>query len=221
MTFQSAKETPVEKNGRLICCVDDDKMVRSSLEPYLRSVGFSTISYGTGREFISNIAEMGSGCVLLDLQMPEMDGFSVLDELHGYKKQVTVIAMTGYGDIPTAVRAMKLGADDFLEKPFENNVLIKTILSSFIKLDRRSNSSNDNEAAKVVKALSTREKEVLQGLAEGQSNKLLAYRLSISVRTVEMHRANLMRHLSVKTLAEALEIAFKSGILNERRNLRS
>jgi two-component system response regulator FixJ len=145
--------------------------------------------------------------------MPEMDGLEVQQKLSDRGVSMPVVVLTGHGDVSIAVRAMKAGAVDFIEKPFEKAVLLTAIESAFERLaDADGRASRAADAAVLIAALSAREQDVLKGLAQGLPNKTIAYDLGISPRTVEVHRANLMTKLGVRSLSEALRIAFSAGV---------
>lgn len=153
------------------------------------------------------------GCVLLDVRMPEMDGLEVQKILAERGVTMPVIILTGHGDISIAVRAMKGGAVDFLEKPFEKALLISAIEAAFDRIETADGVSARASAAEVILgALTAREREVLDGLVQGLPNKTIAYDLGISSRTVEVHRANLMTKLEARSLSDALRIAFAAGM---------
>ena len=195
-----------------IYIVDDDEPVRSSLAFFLSAAGYKVQVYGGGQELVNDVANLAPGCLLLDVRMPGMDGFEVIAALSGYRAQLPVVVMTGHGDTATAVRAMKAGALEFLEKPFEESVLIDILARVFAQLGRRIEDHDRRTAAlSLMTSLSERERNVLDGLCSGRSNKVLAYDLGISVRTVEMHRGSMMERLGVRSLAEALRIAFDSA----------
>lgn len=193
--------------------VDDDSAVRTSLSFFLRTAGFTVRPFGAGQEFVAAISQLGSGCVLLDLRMPGMDGFEVIAALSAYRTQLPVVVMTGHGDVATAVRAMKAGAIDFLEKPFEEDVLLDILSRTFQShAGRLGDDDRHAAAAALLAALTDRERHVLLGLVSGRANKVLAYELGISIRTVEMHRASMMDRLRVRTFADALRIAFEGKL---------
>ena len=153
------------------------------------------------------------GCILLDIRMPDMDGLEVQRELAARGIAMPVIVLTGHGDVATAVEAMKNGASDFIEKPFEKAVLLEAIERASERLARAEESSASEREAKVrIAALTARERDVLRELARGHPNKTIAYDLGISPRTVEVHRANVMTKLGVRSLSEALRIAFAARI---------
>jgi two-component system response regulator FixJ len=158
---------------------------------------------------LAQVARLQPDIVLLDIRMPGMDGLEVQQELRKLGVDLPVIIMTGHGDIPLSVRAMKAGAIDFIEKPFEKAALLEAIDEAFATLSR-GHSGLERAKGAIVKlqALTPRERDVLDGLAKGLPNKTIAYDLGISPRTVEIHRANLMIKLEVRSLSEALRLAF-------------
>lgn len=169
--------------------------------------------FGSGEDFLDALPALQPGCVLLDIRMPQMDGFQVMGELAQRGVDWPVIVMTGHGEIPIAVRAMKLGAVDFIEKPFSEDSLLACFGQAFVLLDERESAGTRRRVAlERVEELTARESEVLEGLLAGESNKQLAARLGISLRTVEMHRANMMGRLEVSSLAEALTLALDAGL---------
>jgi two-component system response regulator FixJ len=198
---------------RLIHIIDDEESVRRSASFMLKTSGFAVESWPSGVAFLKEAAHVAAGCILLDVRMPEMDGLEVQRTLNERGIGMPVIVLTGHGDVAIAVRAMKAGAVDFLEKPFEKTVLLKAIDAAFARLEDKSATASSAAAAEVaIAALTRREREVLEGLAQGLPNKTIAYDLGISPRTVEVHRANLMTKLAVRSLSDALRIAFAAGL---------
>jgi len=194
---------------RLIHLVDDDEAIRRSAGFMLKTSGFRVQSYESGDHLLKGAASLEPGCILLDIRMPGMDGLEVQQALKEKGVGLPVVIMTGHGDVTLAVQAMKAGAVDFIEKPFEKAVLLGAIDQAFSRLDRSSEARERAKEAEVqLNGLTAREREVLDGLAQGLPNKTIAYDLGISPRTVEIHRANLMTKLGVKSLSEALRIAF-------------
>ena len=194
---------------RLIHLVDDDEAIRRSAGFMLKTSGFRVQSYESGDHLLKSAASLEPGCILLDIRMPGMDGLEVQQALKERGVGLPVVIMTGHGDVTLAVQAMKAGAVDFIEKPFEKAVLLGAIDQAFSRLDRSSEARERAKEAEVqLNGLTPREREVLDGLAQGLPNKTIAYDLGISPRTVEIHRANLMTKLGVKSLSEALRIAF-------------
>ena len=179
----------------------------------LSTAELSSRPFGSGLDFIEELDELRPGCILLDIRKPQVDGFPVMAELARKRVEWPVIVMTGHGEVSVAVRAMKLGAVDFIEKPFEEGVLLSSLERAFGLLKDRGEATERRQSAeRRVNALTTREREVLQGLMGGLPNKLLARRLGISLRTVEMHRANMMERLGVSSLAEALTLAVQASV---------
>lgn len=194
---------------RLIHLVDDDEAIRRSAGFMLKTSGYQVKTYESGVELMKAAGSLDAGCILLDIRMPGMDGLEVQQKLLENGVTLPVIIMTGHGDVSLAVKAMKAGAVDFIEKPFEKSVLLSAIDLGIERL-KRSEISREraSEAAVRLQALTPREREVLDGLAQGLPNKTIAYDLGISPRTVEIHRANLMTKLDARSLSEALRIAF-------------
>lgn len=198
---------------RVVHIVDDEDAIRRSAGFMLKKSGFVVTPWTSGVEFLKNIKHAEQGCILLDVRMPEMDGLAVQHELNERGVSMPVVVLTGHGDITIAVRAMKAGAVDFIEKPFEKAALIAAIESAFERLaDVEGRASRAADSAILIAGLSVREQDVLKGLAQGLPNKAIAYDLGISPRTVEVHRANLMTKLGVRSLSEALRIAFSAGV---------
>jgi two-component system response regulator FixJ len=193
---------------RVVHLVDDDEAIRRSVGFALKTSGFRVRAYESGVEFLKSASKLEPGCILLDIRMPGMDGLGVQSALRDKGIGLPVIIMTGHGDVSLAVQAMKAGAVDFIEKPFEKAVLLGAIEHGVERLKKSAaNVDRADEAAVRLQALTGREREVLNGLAKGLPNKTIAYDLGISPRTVEIHRANVRSKLNVKSLSEALRIA--------------
>ena len=200
-------------NSHFVYVVDDDRDVRRSLSFMLGASELRSHPFGSGEDFLEALGDLQPGCILLDLRMPNMDGFHVMDELARREVDWPVIVMTGHGEVPVAVRAMKQGAIDFIEKPFSEEALLACFGTAFSLLDEReSTGKRKREARERVSHLTARESDVLKGLLAGESNKQLATRLGISLRTVEMHRGNMMERLGVSSLAQALTLALDAGL---------
>jgi two-component system response regulator FixJ len=196
-----------------IYLVDDDEAVRRSTSFMLRTSGFEVHTFASGLDLLREVKRLSPGCILLDIRMPDMDGLEVQSELNARGTAMPVIVLTGHGDVATAVTAMKAGASDFLEKPFEKASLLEAITRAADKLDRFDAATASERDARVrVAALTPRERDVLRELARGHPNKTIAYDLGISPRTVEVHRANVMSKLDVRSLSEALRIAFAARL---------
>ncbi|WP_066724400.1 response regulator FixJ [Sphingomonas pituitosa] len=193
--------------------VDDEESVRRSTSFMLRTSGYDVDTYPSGVAFLDKIEEAKPGCILLDVRMPEMDGIEVQAELARRGVKLPVIVLTGHGDVGTAVAAMKGGALDFLEKPFEKDALVAALERGFERLEEGDAAvASQAEAERRIAMLSPREQDVLRGLVRGHPNKTIAYDLGISPRTVEVHRANAMAKLEARSLSEALRLAFAAGL---------
>lgn len=198
---------------RLVHIVDDEEAMRRSTSYALKTSGYLVTTWTSGTAFLKDIRHAEEGCVLLDVRMPDVDGIEVQRLLAERGVTMPVVIMTGHGDISIAVRAMKAGAVDFLEKPFEKASLLHAIGMAFERLESRMGAAaRAAEAEVIIGALTQREREVLEGLAQGLPNKTIAYDLAVSTRTVEVHRANLMAKLGVRSLSDALRIAFAAGL---------
>lgn len=203
-------------NGRHVHLVDDDEAIRRSASFMLRTSGYLVKTYASGVEFLESASEAAPGCILLDVRMPEMDGLEVQAALKERGVLLPVVVMTGHGDISTAVEAMKLGAVDFIEKPFEKAVLLRALEAGLERLDKSAKRHvRADEARARLTVLTPRELDVMKGLVRGHPNKTIAYDLDISPRTVEIHRANLMTKLEVHSLSDALRVAFAAGLGDE------
>lgn len=193
--------------------VDDDEAIRRSVSFMLRTSGLIVRTYSTGASLLEAGKGLEPGCVLIDVRMPGMDGLEVQQALKDGGVLFPVIVMTGHGDIALAVQAMKAGAIDFIEKPFEKAILLTALEDGFRRLENIGKQDQRTESALArLRVLTRREHEVLQGLVRGYPNKTIAYDLGISPRTVEIYRANVMTKLEVASLSEALRVAFAAGL---------
>ena len=193
---------------RTVYVLDDDAAVLRSLERLLSSANFEPVTFDRPDAFLAAAKTFKPGCVLLDVRLPDMSGLDVQAQLLKMRTDLAVIVVTGQGDIQTAVRAMKAGAADFLEKPYGDDALLGSIEAAF----GRETDLDIADAVRRVATLSARERDVLDGLLAGRPNKLIAYDLGISVRTVEVHRARMMERLGVRQLAEAVRLAVMAQI---------
>ena len=201
---------------RNIYLVDDDDAVRASLHSLLSLQSNLVVrSFRSGDKFLEDAPMLDPGVLLLDFHMPGSNGIDVLNALHESEPgKFAAVILTGEGNVGLAVQAMKAGALDFIEKPYEAETLLQIIEAAFSRLALDSASAAHIEQAKAkIEGLSPRERDVLMGLIEGRANKVIAYELDISPRTVEIYRANLMTKLSVRSLPEALRIAFAAGLI--------
>ena len=200
-------------NDRIVFLVDDDEAIRHSASFMLRHAGFTVKTFPDGLVFLDSVKSEDEGCILLDVRMPGMDGLAVQSTLNRRGINMPVIILTGHGDVPVAVEAMKGGAIEFLEKPYEKKALVAAIENAYELLDKQATDDRrGREAAAKLSALTPRERQVLEWLVEGVTNKGIAEALSISPRTVEIHRAHMMEKLQVDSLSAALRIAFLAGI---------
>jgi two-component system, LuxR family, response regulator FixJ len=199
--------------SRVICIVDDDEAVRDSLEAVLEAEGFDVAAFASARDFLDD-GLAGAGCLVTDLRMPDMNGLELLAALAGRAQAPPVIMITGHGDVPMAVRAMKLGAVDFIEKPFDTQVLVARVREAL----RGPGAADDGASVapcdiqRRLELLTPREREVLEQLVIGRSNKAIGLELDISPRTVEIHRARVMQKMAVSSLAELVRLALAAGI---------
>jgi two-component system, LuxR family, response regulator FixJ len=201
---------------RVVHVVDDDPAVRRSLERLLFSAGYEHVAYESAREFLEAAPGKPAGCVLLDIKMPDIDGFEVLDRLNRLGVSLPVVVITGQGDVTSAVRAMKAGAVDFIEKPFDDELLLAAIESTLSGAAVSSRAREALAAAERIATLSPRERQVLDALVAGRQSKVIAYHLGLSVRTVEVHRARMMERLGARHLAEAIRLAVLAGLTPDR-----
>jgi two-component system response regulator FixJ len=195
--------------GSLAYIVDDDSDLRASIAFMLEHAGRRTRPFASGRDFLDSLEHLEPGCVILDVRMADVDGVTVLRDMARRDISWPVIIMTGHGQVALAVQMMKLGAMEFLEKPFEPELLEACLDRADVLLEQEAAATERIRDAKSrIESLTDRERDVLRGLIDGLPNKLIAHRFGISMRTVEMHRANLMNSLGVKSLAHALRVAF-------------
>lgn len=203
----------MSNTNRCVHLVDDDEAIRRSVSFMLRTSGLVVRTYAAGAPLLEAGKGLEPGCILLDVRMPGMDGLEVQQALKDDNILFPVIVMTGHGDISLAVRAMKAGAVDFIEKPFEKPLLLSALEDGFRRLENTGKQDQRAEFARArLQVLTRREHEVLQGLVRGHPNKTIAYDLGISPRTVEIYRANVMAKLEVASLSEALRVAFAAGL---------
>jgi two-component system response regulator FixJ len=196
---------------RAVYVLDDDEAVLRSLERLLSSANFEPVTFERPDLFLTAAKTFKTGCVVLDVRLPGMSGLEVQLQLNKMRSDLSVIIVTAQGDIQTAVRAMKAGASDFLEKPYSDDVLLRSIEVALEKEQRTARDRDIADAVRRIGILSPREKEVLDGLMAGRPNKLIAYQLGISVRTVEVHRARMMERLGARQLAEVIRLGVMAG----------
>jgi two-component system response regulator FixJ len=197
----------------LVHVIDDDEPARQSLAFLLGTAGVDVQTYDSAVAFLNVATEVKTGCVITDVRMPEVSGIDLLHRLKELRVDVPVIVITGHGDVPLAVEAMKIGAFDFLEKPFDDEMLLASVRSALDRQDR--DSQRQAERAEIegrLAALSNRERDVLEGLVAGKANKQIAFDLGISPRTVEIYRANLMTKMRATSLSDLVRMALIAGI---------
>jgi len=194
--------------------IDDDPAMRDSLDFLLGSAGFNVRLFDSALAFLNELANLEAGCVVTDVRMPGIDGMELLRRLNSGPRKLPVIVMTGHGDVP--LEAMKLGALDFLEKPYEDDRLIGMIETALAesKSGSKSEAVSADMAARVA-SLTQRERQVMQGLVTGQSNKAIAREYDISPRTVEVYRANVMTKMQAGNLSELVRFAIRAGIVED------
>ncbi len=193
--------------------VDDDADVRDSLRALLEASGFAVEDFDSATAFLDKVSERRGACLVVDVRMPDMDGLTLQEELVKQGVGLPVIIVTGHGDVPLAVRAMKVGAIDFLEKPYDDEKLLASVRrAQEMSESRLSEASNLQEATGRIAALTPREREVLEHLVAGRPNKVIAHELGISPRTVEIHRAHLMEKMQARSLSDLVRIALTAGI---------
>src|SRR5581483_5420270 len=193
--------------------VDDDADVRDSVCALLESADFACEPFDSALAFLAAYTPDRHGCVIADVRMPDMDGMTLQEELNRRGSALAVIVMTGHADVPLAVRAMKSGAVDFIEKPFDDEVLIASVKRALAQsVSTREHASAAQRAGALIATLSVRERQVLELLVSGRSNKVIAYELDISPRTVEIHRAHVMEKMEARSLSDLVRAALAAGI---------
>lgn len=199
------------KGGR-VYIVDDEEAVRHSLSVLLEAEGYRVASFGAAPDFLAAASSLPVGVLISDIRMPEMDGLELQQRLDERALRFPMILITGHGDVPLAVRAMKAGAVDFIEKPFAAEAIIDAVATARSRLAEVAPDVLAEAAASRLPALSPRERQVLDGLVAGLPNKSIAYDLAISPRTVEIHRASVMRKMQAKSLSELVRLAVAAGV---------
>jgi two-component system response regulator FixJ len=195
-----------------VVVIDDDEAVLDSLRVLLESEGFNVETFERANTFLQRFEGKLSGCLVTDVRMPDMDGLELLQALAACGPLPPVIVITGHGEVPLAVQAMKLGARDFIEKPFDTAHLMTSIRAALMGAANSAAVFTDPEIEQRLARLTPREREVLEQLVIGRSNKAIARELAISPRTVEIHRARVMEKMCVGSLAQLVRMAFAAGI---------
>ncbi len=195
--------------------IDDDEAVRDSLAFLLRTANIPVRTYETATAFLAELPQIKSGCVVTDVRMPGLSGMELLRKVRDTAPAVPVIVITGHGDVPLAVEAMKFGASDFLEKPFDDEALLNLVRRARDRTseDRKRHAEVAGISEKLG-SLSARERQVLEGLVAGKPNKVIAFDLGISPRTVEIYRANVMTKMAAGSLSDLVRMAMLAGIVD-------
>lgn len=196
----------------LVHVVDDEAAIRESLAMLLRSVGLASRAYGGAQEFLDAWRPQGAECLVCDVRMPGMSGLELQEALSARNARLPVVLITGHGDVAMAVRAMKAGASDFIEKPFNDQVLLDAVNRALARA-RDGQGVGRAEVEARLETLTPREREVLLLVAEGRPNKVVATRLGLSTRTVEVHRAKVMEKMQARSLAELVRMAILCGLM--------
>lgn len=201
-------------NEDFVHVIDDDAAVRDSLKFLLEAAQLPVRTYESAADFLKALPGVKTGCVITDVRMPGVDGIELLRRVRSAIRSLPVIVITGHGDIPLAVEAMKIGAIDFFEKPFDDDAFLGAVRLALKQKEREVKRESDRtELHGRIAALSARERQVLDGLVAGQPNKIIAFNLKISPRTVEIYRANVMTKMQAKSLSELVRMALVAGVL--------
>lgn len=198
----------------IVHVIDDDAAMRDSLAFLLTAAGLAVRSFESAQAFLQELASVETGCVITDVRMPGIDGLELLRLLQEMGKGLPVIVMTGHGDVPLAVKAMRLGATDFVEKPFEDEVMIDSVRSALASVPIQPSGISDEMSLRIA-SLSRRERQVLAGLVDGQTNKEIARQFDLSPRTVEVYRAKLMTKMQANNISELVRFAMRAGVTGE------
>jgi two-component system, LuxR family, response regulator FixJ len=210
-----ASENPAPQP--VVHIIDDDEGLRESLAFLLRSANLEVRSFESAKAFLDELLHAVPGCVITDVRMPDMSGIELLRRLKELKLGVPVIVITGHGDIALAVEAMKIGATDFFEKPFDDDLLVASVRAALRQQeDQTKRGAERAEIEHRISSLSPREKDVLAGLIEGRANKQIAFDLGISPRTVEIYRANLMNKMQANSLSDLVRMALIAEMLSSK-----
>jgi two-component system response regulator FixJ len=197
----------------MVFVVDDDADARDSLCALLESAGVASEAHASARAFLDAYQAGRPGCLIADIRMPDMDGLELQEELNRRNAGLPVIVVTGHADVPLAVRAMKAGAVDLIEKPFDDTLLLASVKRALAQAHGAREQAAATESAKTrIASLSARERQVLELLVAGQPNKIIAFELDISPRTVEIHRAHVMEKMEAKSLSDLVRAAIAAGI---------
>lgn len=215
MTAPAREPPPAQGRRDLVVVVDDDADMRESMEFLLGARGMATAGFATAEDLLASGIARSAACLVADVRLgPGMDGVALVEELRRRRDAVPVVVVTGHADVPLAVRAMRAGAADFVEKPFGAERMLSAIAGAVAAASGKgagADAGAGTEAARVA-ALTLRERQVLEGLVAGKANKAVAHDLGISPRTVEAYRADIMHKLRARSFAEAVRIALAAGL---------
>ena len=202
----------MKSNNRTISIIDDNLDVCDALRWLFESVHFNVETYNSAHVFLENYSSKYQGCLIIDVRMPVMSGLELLEHLSIQKNRLPVIMITGFGDIPMAIRAMKLGAIDFVLKPINHQYLLEVVQRC---TDQTLDANSTDDIIERISSLSERERQVIDLILDGRLNKQIAHDLSISISTVEAHRANIMRKMKAKNLAQLIKIYLQCQLQTE------
>lgn len=203
-------------NSGIVHIIDDDDALRDSLAFLLASAGIETKTYDSAAQFLAESVSLSGGCIITDVRMPDLSGLDLLRRLRAQGNTMPVIVMTGHGDVPMAVEAMKIGASDFFEKPFDDSNLLEAVQSCIAQ--QQGDAERNVLRTRILERIATltnRETQVLRGLVAGKPNKIIAFDHGISPRTVEIYRANVMTKMEAATLSDLVKMAILAGVLDE------
>jgi two-component system response regulator FixJ len=203
------------RSDAIVYVIDDDEAVRHSLTFLLKTAGIEARTYDSASSFLDDLPQVKAGCIITDVRMPGLSGIDLLRRVKELHVTLPVIVITGHGDVPLAVEAMKSGAADFLEKPFDDEALLTAVNAAL--RDQGASAKRDADRAGIIEKLATlsnRERQVLEGLVAGHPNKTIAFDHQISPRTVEIYRANVMSKMQAASLSDLVRMALISGVLD-------
>ncbi len=196
-------------NNMTVFIVDDDEAVRQSTRWLIESIGLTVKTYESAETFLENYQEKEIGCLIMDIRMPGISGLDAQDQMKQRNIRLPIIFITGHGDVPMAVRALKSGASDFLEKPFNDQMLLDCVQKALKQAEKIQQENALHETInKRLKQLTPREKEVMEGVVQGKANKVIAFDLGVSSKTVEVHRAKVMEKMQAHSVAELVKMAY-------------
>ncbi len=203
----------MNQNEPIVFVVDDGISIRRSLERLMKSVGLRVETFASAQDFLSRERPVEPSCIILDVRMPGLSGFDLQDALAAVNFKIPIIFLTGHGNVPLTVRAMKAGAVDFIEKPFDDQVLLDAVRKALEK-DRhdKEKEAEINEIRQRIQTLTSREYQVFTQVIQGKLNKQIAYDMGIVEKTIKVHRAQVMRKMQADSLASLIQMAGKAGI---------